>query len=211
MRNKKFLALSGIILAMFAIRVIPYVLKACGANLDLDILNSGLWNLAPLSAVCLLGGIYFGSRKLAISVAMAAWFLSSIAMSLLTRDWLYLTDPGIFLIFPCYIIATYFGSLLTNQSLATKLSKGLGLALIAECIFFLVTNTGCWLYFPYTAPAYQYPWTVSGLMTCYAVALPFFKLSLLSTAIFMPVLVLGWELAQKRLPEFQAAPQALEA
>lgn len=210
MRNSKSLILASVILVTFMIRVVPYALKACGVPVDLDILN-GPWNVSPLMAVCLVGGMYFGSRKLALSVAMAAWLLSSIAMSLLTQDWIYLRDPGVFLICACYLIASYLGTFLSNQSVTAKFFGGLGLGLLSECIFFLVTNIGVWLYFPYTAPEFQYPWTMAGLNACFALAVPFFKMSLMSTAIFFPVMLLACELAKRNVPAFQTAPQPVEA
>lgn len=210
MRQSKFLVLAGIILATFIIRVIPYALKASGANIDLDILN-GPWNVSPLMAVCVLGGIYFGSRKVAMAVPLTAWLLSSVAMCALTNDWQYLRYPGTPLVCGCFLMASLLGTLLEKRTWLTKLAAGTGVALLSECVFFVVTNGAEWILLPYYAPRFQYPWTLAGLYDCYAAAVPFFKLSLLSTGIFFPVLLVAYELAQRRIPAFRAEPQVVNA
>ena len=211
MRQPKSLILSGIILAMFAIRLIPYALKASGADLALDVLNSGLWNISPLTAVCLLGGVCFGSRTWAILVPLIAWLLSSVAMCALTHDWQYLKYPGAPLVCGCFLVASLLGTLLQRQSLLTKFAAGTGLALLCECLFFVVTNGAEWLLLPYYAPQFQYPMTFEGLLACYTMGLPFFKHSLLGTTLFFPVLLASYELAQRKIPALQAEPQLAEA
>jgi hypothetical protein len=211
MRQPKFIALSGIILAMFVIRVIPYVLKACGANLDLDILNSGLWNLSPLTAVCLLGGIYFRSRTAAILVPLSAWLLSSVAMCALTHDWQYLKYPGTPLVCGCFLLTSLLGTFLKDKSNVTKFAAGTGLCLLSECLFFVVTNGAEWALLPYYAPQFQYPMTAAGLLACYTAGLPFFKMSLLSSGLFFPLLFGGYALAQQKFPALQTELQPAKA
>ena len=211
MRQLKTLLLSGVILAMFAIRLIPYVMKACGASLDLDVLNSGLWNISPLTAVCLLGGVYFGSRTWAILVPLAAWLLSSVAMCALTHDWQYLKYPGAPLVCGCLLVTSLLGTLLQRKSVLTQLAAGTGLALLCECLFFVVTNGAEWLLLPYYAPQFQYPMTSEGLLACYTMGLPFFKHSLIGTALFFPLLFAGYQLAQRTIQALQTKPQLIEA
>ena len=49
---------------------------------------------------------------------------------------------------------------------------------------------------------------MAGLSACYAAGWPFFKMSLMSTAAFLPVMLLACELAKRNVPAFQTAPQA---
>lgn len=208
MRQSKYFVLAGIILATFAIRVLPYAVKAFGIPVDLDILN-GPWNVSPLTSVCLLGGIFFGSRMLAIAVPLSAWLLSSAAMCLLTNDSQYLKYPGAFVICGCFLLTAVLGTLLEKKSVLTKFAAGIGLALLSECLFFVVTNFAEWALLPYYAPQWQYPMTMSGLLACYGMGIPFFKQSLLGTGLFFPVLFAAYELAQRTIPAFQ--PQPVEA
>lgn len=209
MRQKVFLG--GIILAMFAVRVIPYVLKVCGANLDLDILNSGLWNLSPLTAVCLLGGMFFQSRKAAILVPLAAWLFSSVAMCALTKDWQYLKYPGTPLVCGCFLLTSFLGTLFRNKPTLTKFAAGTGLALLCETLFFIVTNAAEWALLPYYAPEFQYPMTLEGLVSCYAAGIPFFRLSLAGSGIFFPLLFAGYVLAQQKFPALQPELQPVKS
>ena len=51
-------------------------------------------------------------------------------------------------------------------------------SLLASVLFFLVTNFGCWLWFD------LYEHSVSGLVHCYAQALPFFRYTLAGDLVF---------------------------
>ncbi len=53
-------------------------------------------------------------------------------------------------------------------------------ALIGACIFFLITNLGVWL-------MGSYGYTFEGFLLCYALAIPFFSYSLISTFIFSAI------------------------
>jgi hypothetical protein len=56
--------------------------------------------------------------------------------------------------------------------------------LLAPTIFYLLSNFTVWL----TAGGVVYPYTISGLLYCYEMGLPFYKQHLISTIIFVPIL-----------------------
>lgn len=60
--------------------------------------------------------------------------------------------------------------------MAKSLQLKLALLPIASFIFFLVSNFGVWLYW--------YPHTLSGLITCYSLAIPFYKNTLFGDLFF---------------------------
>lgn len=68
-----------------------------------------------------------------------------------------------------------------------------GLGLGAAVFFYLFTNFGAWLLFP------MYPPTWAGLVACYVAAIPFFRFSLASTLIMVPVATIGFTYLQKIL------------
>lgn len=68
-----------------------------------------------------------------------------------------------------------------------------GLGLGAAVFFYLFTNFGVWLLFP------MYPPTGAGLIDCYVAALPFFRFSLASTLITVPLAAIGFTYLQKIL------------
>ena len=70
-----------------------------------------------------------------------------------------------------------------NKNLSWRLSG----ALLGAFIFFVVTNFGVW-------SSGMYGYTISGLYTCFALAIPFFAYSLISTIIFSLLFETGYKL-----------------
>jgi len=58
-----------------------------------------------------------------------------------------------------------------------------GLGITASLLFFLWTNFGVWLMWPK-----MYPMTLSGLVQCYVMGLPFLKYNLLGNLVIIPVI-----------------------
>ena len=75
-----------------------------------------------------------------------------------------------------------------------------GLGLGAAVFFYLFTNFGVWLLFP------MYPHTWAGLLACYTAAIPFFRFSLASTLIMVPIATIGFTYLQKTLTERFSVP-----
>ncbi len=65
-------------------------------------------------------------------------------------------------------------------------------ALAGPTAFFVISNFGVWL------GGRTYPATWSGLITCYAAALPFYKNSLLSTILYTALVFGGYELYRRK-------------
>ncbi len=70
-----------------------------------------------------------------------------------------------------------------------------GLGLGAAVFFYLFTNFGVWLLFP------MYPHTWAGLVACYVAAIPFFRFSIASALITVPIATIGFTFLQKTLTE----------
>ena len=64
-----------------------------------------------------------------------------------------------------------------SQFLRSNLTNRMSGSLIGACLFFIVTNFGVW-------SLGSYGYSLSGFITCYTLALPFFGYTLLSTVIF---------------------------
>lgn len=75
-----------------------------------------------------------------------------------------------------------------------------GLGLGAAVFFYIYTNFGVWLLFP------MYPHTWAGLSACYVAAIPFFRYSLASALITIPVATVGFTYLQKWLAARFAVP-----
>ena len=70
---------------------------------------------------------------------------------------------------------------LISKYFVFSMTKRMGGALFGVFIFFIITNFGVWV-------SGYYGLTLSGLITCYTLALPFFGYSLISTIIFSTII-----------------------
>ena len=91
--------------------------------------------------------------------------------------------------FHSYMFWTYGAVLLATQ---LQFRNVFGNALLASIIFFLITNFSVWL-------SGYYGLTLTGLWTCYVMAIPFFGNTLLGTLFYTGVFWLIHLLASKRL------------
>lgn len=122
-------------------------------------------NFAPVTAIALFGGAVL-PRRLALWVPLAAMVVSDIVI-------------GFYDIMPV-IWACYFLMALASSAWLRKpsLVKGAALTLGASIGFFLVTNFAVW------AASGMYDHTLAGFIQCYIMALPFFRNTLLSDAVY---------------------------
>ena len=82
---------------------------------------------------------------------------------------------------------------LVSQYFTKNLSWRLSGALLGACIFFVLTNLGVWL------SGGLYEFTLSGLITCYTLALPFFGYTAISTVIFSAIIEAGYGLCKNNI------------
>ena len=76
---------------------------------------------------------------------------------------------------------------LVSQYFTKNLNWRLSGAFLGACIFFVVTNFGVW-------SSGMYGYTISGLYTCFILAIPFFVYSIISTLIFSVIFETGYKL-----------------
>lgn len=81
-----------------------------------------------------------------------------------------------------------------------RMEKGLASGFSGSCLFYLWTNLGVWL----TDSWGMYSRDGAGLWQCYVNAIPFYKNSLLSTAVFVPLGIILMELWLFRKSKFRA-------
>ena len=127
-------------------------------------------NYAPVGAISL----YAGAR-------LRGWqaYLLPIFLMALTDPFLHgysVTTP---FVYASFLFSVWIGSRLRS----TENVVWIGAAAIAGSLqFFLLTNFGTWLLEP------LYPHTLSGLVTCYTAAIPFFRHTLISDLGYSAVL-----------------------
>jgi hypothetical protein len=151
-------------------------------------------NVTPLAAVALFGGATFERRWSAILVPLAALLLSDL---LLQVTYLAGWQPnwgfyrGQWVVYACSLIAVSLGFLIVRRRNALTVMAA---TIAGSLVFFLATNFAVW------ASGLMYPKTAQGLWLCYALALPFFRNSLLGDLACSTLLFGALALAEARIP-----------
>ena len=204
-QSKNWLVL-GLLAFGVAMRVLPYVLERYGIVSATDFATFG-WNISPVPALCLLGGAYLTSAWMGFGIGFAAYVLSDALIYLVSGyPFFYKTLP---FVYAGFILYGVIGLTLRKHRSAGRIAIT---AILAELVFFLVSNFGEW-----AIGDNQYPESISGLVACYIAALPFWKNSLLGMCLYAPILfgmfalldqrVTGTDLENAKL-EFAPAPRA---
>jgi hypothetical protein len=163
--------------------VILAILMVLGAGIfRLAAFEFHWWNIAPLAAMSLIGGMYLG-RRFALWVPLAVLVLTdlilNIQMGYSLIYWPRAFDYGAFLLI----------GLLGLWARERKPGVKIGAALATPFLFFLISNFAVWLFGLSLANA-PYARTFSGLAECYAAGLPFLRGTVIGDWAFMAVFAL---------------------
>ncbi len=120
-------------------------------------------NFTPILASAIIGPLIINDRLYGAVIPITAMFISDIILGFHSYQFIiYLTILVVSLISPMKKNYIKFGFL----------------ALLASLWFFISTNFAVWLMWDF------YPKNIEGLISCYTLALPFFKNTLISTILF---------------------------
>ena len=131
-------------------------------------------NFAPITAMSLFAGAYFTRKQLAFIVPLLAMLISDLFLGFYTIS---------IFVYLSFAVITWMGQ--QKNRVTPKL------VLLGSVLFFLISNLGVWLLY--------YPVTIDGLVTCFALAIPFFAISLLGDIFYSVMLVFGFSAASRRL------------
>ncbi len=176
-------------------------------------------NFAPITAMALFGGAYFGSRLLAFAVPLGALALSDGLLELLTRSGFYravlgdhhsaswlVTGGGFYSgswgIYGTFTLIVGIGMLLRKHHSVIPVVVA---TLLSSVLFFLVTNFQVWAAGVFHPEGAMYPPTFGGLMLCYAAGTLFFGWTVIGDLFFAGVLFGSFAFAQRRLPAVHPA------
>ncbi|MFQ5670861.1 MAG: DUF6580 family putative transport protein [Acidobacteriota bacterium] len=135
------------------------------------------WNVTPVAAMALFGGVVLGRPLFAIGVPLAALALSDLAVnSWMQGNPLAPPDPWVY---GSFLLIGIIGCLLRSRRNVGVLAAA---SLAGSGLFFLLTNFGVW------AGGLLYPRTLQGLVACYAAAVPFLARTLLGDLFWNAVL-----------------------
>jgi hypothetical protein len=179
--NKRFLILSGLILAAAISRLIPHP-----------------YNFAPIGAMSLFGAAYFSDKKFSFIMPLVAMFISDLLINNILYASFYksftLFTPGFYWIYGAIALIVLTGMFLLKKISFTRVLTG---SLAASVIFFVITNIGTWIGNP------MYPQTFQGLILCFEAAIPFFHNTLVGDVFYCGVLFGGFEFIKAQVPSLQ--------
>ena len=133
-------------------------------------------NFTPVAAIALFGGWYF-NKKYLVAAPLLAMFLSDIFIGF--YDWR-LTA----VVYLSIALTFFIGWILKKSASWRKVILG---SITGSVIFFLTTNFAVWALYSW------YPHTWAGLVSCFTLALPFFKNSLTGDFIYSVILFGAYE------------------
>lgn len=136
------------------------------------------WNFTPLAAVAAIGSYYFASLGAAVLLPVSILAVSDLALTA-HDNWAVLASVQVMMLVPVLM------GRLARRTHGWRLT-GLGAltAVVPASAFFLVTNFVHWA----STSMYEKTWT--GLMTCYAAGVPFYR-SMLAGDVFYLTLLVG--------------------
>ena len=152
-----------------------FVLIAIAFRLLIPHLASQPWHFTPVAASLLFFGAYGSRRQLWFPVLMLAG--SDVVLSKFVYH--YPLSWDLLVTWMWYAAVVALGTVLTRHRKALWIICS---ALASSVSFFLISNFAVW------AAYNMYPKTLSGLITCYAMAVPFFRGTFASDLLFTPVL-----------------------
>ncbi len=147
--------------------------------------NLGLLpNLELITTVTVLAAIIFGARA-----AIVAPIIAIIASDLV------IGNSSIFIFTWSSFAVIGLGAILLrklNKQPGKQILASAGFAIASSFLFFFVTNLGVWL-------QGWYPATLDGLMTCFTLAIPFYRTMLIGNLILVPLSVAGYQFIRTKI------------
>ena len=140
-------------------------------------------NFTPIIAMGLFGGAYLKDRRLVFLIPLIAMIIADIFLGFHgTMIWVY----------GSLMLISMMGILLKNRTSLVNCSVA---ALGGSLLFFVVTNFGVWFISEF------YEKSITGLITCYAMALPFFHNTLAGSVVYSAIMFGGYAALKNYLPD----------
>jgi len=152
------------------------------------------YNFTPLIAVTLLSSYSLSNKFLAIMIPLVGFWLSDLFMN----NYIYAGYFTDFTVFNSGMIWTYGAIVLVALMGSSFLNKGKVVlaSLSGSTIFYLISNFGVWAFSP------MYAKTLTGLVQCYSLALPFYGTSLMGDLVYSALLFGAYQLVFSKTPNF---------
>lgn len=136
-------------------------------------------NFTPLAAMALFGGFYF-SKRIAFVLPLAAMFISDLFIGFY--------EPKLMMVvYGSFVLCVALGFWLKSHKNWYTIGAG---AVLSSVLFFITTNLAVWAFAPWYAK------TLSGMIQCFVLAIPFFKNTLLGDLFYTGVFFGAYELVK---------------
>jgi hypothetical protein len=178
--NKRFIVITSIVVLAAVSRLLPHAP-----------------NFTPVGAMALFAGAYISNRFLAFLIPALAMVLSDALMGF--NGW-YFAEQTV-AVYGTYLLITALG--LTLQQHKGAVRVGL-MSLVSSVLFFVITNLFVWVG-GFTHKPELYTLDASGLLNCYAAAIPFFDRTLASDLFYNAILFGGFYLLQLNIPALKTS------
>lgn len=145
--------------------------------------TSHAWNLTILGGVAFFAGSFFEKKSLSLALVLISLFVSDFVIGFY---------PQMAWVYAAYLGMMALGYLVKPQDNRFKIY---GFSLAASLVFFFVSNFSVWL------EGLMYPQTITGLVDCYVMGLPFFKNQVIGDILSVAVF---FEISRQLLPNLVA-------
>lgn len=164
-------------------------------------------NFAPIGAMALFGGAYYGRGKMGwlsllipiVIVWVSDWFVNLHDLGSFTPFY-----SGFYWQYLAYGMMVLLGAELIKR---VKPVAVIGTSLFGSIIFFLISNFGVWV----SGTMVVYPMTFDGLILCYVAGIPYFGGTVLGDLFFCGVFFGAFELAKTKFPAVAAKSEVAHA
>ena len=191
--------LIGMVLLAVALRLVPWFLgRFFGMSIDPET-STYPWNFSPLPAICLFGAAFYQDRRLSYLVPLSAYLLGDLGIGLLSGNMNFAFYSDQPFVYGSLIFMIMMGFYMRKNRSVWAIG---GTSFLSALLFFLITNMGVWA----LGNGMRYPHSISGLIECYTMALPYFRNSLVGMMVFVPVLFSRLALVECKLPALQPVP-----
>ncbi|MBS1657056.1 MAG: hypothetical protein JST18_03045 [Bacteroidetes bacterium] len=146
-----------------------------------------IWNFTPITAMALFSGAAMKDKRLAFLIPLAAMLITDAIIGFYS---------GVFVVYFALLLITLFGLILRNRIKVMPVILG---SLGASVIFYLVTN------FALFYPTWLYPHSITGIMSSYTAAIPFFRTAVAGDLIYSVLLFSSYVLISRRLTAAETA------
>lgn len=152
-------------------------------------------NFAPMGALALFAIAFYKRSIWAVAITALVWWASDFYLN----NFVYhLNDSLVFFTqFQAFTLLSILAIVAMGKLLFKKITvaKALFGSIAASLIFFIISNFGVWL------QGTMYPMTFSGLVSCYQMAIPFYKATFASDLVFTAVFFGLMFLVQAKISE----------